>query len=89
MYGELVGGVGCLGEQGKQRMGCLLDDLRAYGINADQWMTASQDGEEWRKTEEQGAERSMAKWIAAEKVRARLRHAKVCPNMTGRTNMRR
>ena len=26
-----------------------------------------------------------AKWIAAEKVRAELRHAVVCPNMTGRT----
>ena len=52
MCGELVGGAGCLGGQGKQWMGCLLDDLRAYGINADQWTTASQDGEEWRKTEE-------------------------------------
>ena len=30
----------------------------------------------------------MAKWIAAEKVRARLRHAVVCPNVTGRTKKR-
>ena len=27
----------------------------------------------------------MAKWIAAEKARAGLRHAVVCPNVTGRT----
>ena len=30
----------------------------------------------------------MAKWIAAEKARARLRHAVVCPNVTGRTKER-
>ena len=27
----------------------------------------------------------MTKWIAAEKGRARLRYAVVCPNVTGRT----
>ena len=26
-------------------MGCFLDDLRAFGINADQWTTAAQDEE--------------------------------------------
>ena len=36
-------------------------------------------------TAEQGAERFMPKWIAAEKARAGLRHAVVCPNVTGRT----
>ena len=30
----------------------------------------------------------MVKWIAAEKARARLRHAIVCPNVTGRTKER-
>ena len=30
----------------------------------------------------------MAKWVAAEKVRARLRHAVVCPNVTGRVKDR-
>ena len=58
-----------------------LDDLRAFGINADQWTTAAQGEGEWRKT----AERFMAKWIAAEKVRAELRHAVACPSLTGRT----
>ena len=69
-------------------MGYFLDDLRAFGINADQWTTATQDEREWRKTIEQGAARSMAKWIAAEKARAGLRHAVVCPNVTGGTTER-
>ena len=30
----------------------------------------------------------MAKWIAAEKTKAVLRHAVVCPNVTGRTKER-
>ena len=62
--------------------------LRAFGINADQWTTAAQDEGEWRRTAEQGAERFMAKWIAAEKPRAGLRHAVVCPNVTERTKER-
>ena len=69
-------------------MGCFLDDLRAFGINADQWTTAAQDEGEWCKTAEQGAEHFMSKLIAAEKVRAGLRHAVVCPNVTGRTKER-
>ena len=69
-------------------MRCFLDDLRAFGINANQWTTAAQDGGGWRRTAEQGAEHFMAKWIAAEKNKARLRHAVVCPNVTGRTKER-
>ena len=69
-------------------MGCVLDDLRAFGINSDQWTTAAQDEEEWRRTAEQGAEHFMEKWIAAEKAKAGLRHAVVCPNVTGRTKKR-
>ena len=30
----------------------------------------------------------MVKWIAAEKTKAGLRHAVVCPNVTGRTKER-
>ena len=73
-------------------MGCFLDELRAFGINAGQWTTAVQDEGEWRRTAEQeaeqDAERFMAKWITAEKARAGLRHAVVCPNVTGRTKER-
>ena len=49
-------------------MGCLLDDLRASGINVDQWTTAAQNEGGWRKT---------TKWIAAEKARTGLRHTKM------------
>ena len=84
MFGELVGGAGCVGGQEKEWMGCYLDDLRAFGIHADQWTTAAQDEGEWRRT----AEYFLSKWIAAEKARAGLRHAVVCPNVTGRTKER-
>ena len=69
-------------------MRCFLDDLGAFGINTDQWTTAAQDEEEWCKMAEQGAECFMAKCIAAEKVRARLRYGLVCQNVTERTKKR-
>ena len=56
MFGELVGGAGFVGGQEKECVGCFLDDLRAFRINADQWTTAAQDEEEWCRTAEQGAE---------------------------------
>ena len=61
MFGEMVEGAGCVGGQEKEWMGCFLDDLRAFGINADQWTTAAQDKREWRRTAERGAEHFMAK----------------------------
>ena len=64
--------------------GFLDDDLKAFGNNR-QWTTTAQEEGEWRKTVEKGAEHFMAKWIAAEKVRAGVRHAVVCPNVTGMT----
>ena len=81
MFGELVGGAGCVGGQEKEWMGCFLDDLRAFGIHADQWTTAAQDEGEWCRTAEQEAEHFMARCIAADKVRAGLWHALVCPNV--------
>ena len=88
MFGEMVGGEGCVGGQENEWMGCFLDDLRAFGINADQWTTAAQDEGEYRRTAEQGAEHFMAKWIVAEKTEVGLRHAVVCPNVTGRIKKR-
>ena len=61
-----------------------MDDLRAFDINADQWKIVTQDEGKWRRTAEQGAERFMVKWNAAEKAKAGLRYAVVCPNVTGR-----
>ena len=92
MFGELVGGAGCVGGHEKEWMGCFLDDLRALGINTDQWTTAAQDEGKWCRTAEQGADHFMANWIAAEEARAGLRHAVyyiiVYPNVTGRTKER-
>ena len=88
MFREMVGGAGCVGGEEKKWMGCFPDDLRAFGINADQWTTVAQDEGEWRRTAEQGAEYFMAKWTVAEKTKAGLRHAVVCPNVTGRTKER-
>ena len=43
-----------MGGQEKEWMECFLDDLRAFGINADhQWTTAVQDEGEWRRSAEQ------------------------------------
>ena len=84
MFGEMVGGAGCVEGQEKEWMGCFLDDLKAFGINADQWTTAAQDEGEWCRT----VEHFMAKWITAEKNKAGLRHAVVCPNVAGRTKER-
>ena len=67
LFEELVGGAGCVGGQEKEWMGCFLDALRAFGINADQWTTAAQGKGEGRRMAEQGAEHFTAKWIAAEK----------------------
>ena len=61
-----MGGAGCVGSQGKEWMGCFLNDLRAFGINADQRATAAQSEEEGRRTAGQGAERFMTELIAAE-----------------------
>ena len=37
MFGEMVGGAGCVRGQEKEWMECFLGDFRAFGINADQW----------------------------------------------------
>ena len=88
MFEKLLRGKGGGGGQEKEWLGCFLDDLRAFGINADQWTTAAQDKGELRRTADQEAEHFMAKWIAAEKAKAGLRHTVVCLNVTGRTKKR-
>ena len=61
MFGELVGGAGCVGGLEKELMGCFLDGLRAFDINADQWTPAAQDDGEWRRTAEQEAKHFIVK----------------------------
>ena len=87
-FGELVGGTCCVGGQGKEWIGYLMVDLRVFGMSLDQWTTAAQDEEEWCKTVGKGAGRFMTNWVAAEKARAGLRQAVVCPNVTRRTKGR-
>ena len=78
-------GRGLRGGPGKEEwMRCLLDGLRAFIINADQWTFAVQGEGGWCKTK-QGAAFSTAKLIAAEKVRAGLRRAVACLNVMGGT----
>ena len=43
MFGESMRGAGCVGGQEKEWMECFLDDLRAFGINANLWTTAAKD----------------------------------------------
>ena len=51
MVRRIGGGRGlCGGGQEKEWTGCFLDDLIAFGINADQWTTAAQDEGECRGT---------------------------------------
>ena len=61
MFGEIVGGAGCLGGHENEWMWCFLNDLRSFGINADKRTTAAQNEGEWRRMAEQGAEHFMAK----------------------------
>ena len=59
MFGELVGGAGCVWAPRKKSgwgVSWTTTSLRIFGINADQWTTVAQDEGEWRRTAEQGAE---------------------------------
>ena len=76
------------GDKRKNVWGCLLDDLRVFGIHPDKRTIAAQDEKKWHETAKQRAEIFMTKWIAAERARAALRHAVMCPNVTGRTQGR-
>ena len=76
------------GGAGKRVEWCLLDGLRAFGINAHQCMTTAKDEGGWCETVEQGAERFMVKLIAAEKARGGLRYAVKWPNVTRNTKSR-
>ena len=46
---SMISTVYSVGGQEKEWIGCFLNDLRAFGINADQWTTAAQDEGEWRR----------------------------------------
>ena len=56
MFEELERGAVSSGGQEKEWLGCLLGDLRAFGIKTDQWTIAAQDADEWYKTANKGGE---------------------------------
>ena len=85
---ELVGGAVCVGGQEKEWMECLLDNLRGFGIDADQLTSTAQEEGDWRKVVKQEAERLMVKGVAVGKVCAGLRYEVVCLNVTGRIKNR-
>ena len=72
------GGASCVGGQEKEWMGCFLEDLRAFGTNADRWTSAAQGEGEWRRTVERGVEKFMAKRIVAEKAKAGRPEGSIC-----------
>ena len=45
IFRELMGAVGCVGGDEKKCIVCLLDDLRAFGINAEQWTVTAREEE--------------------------------------------
>ena len=76
------------GDKRKNGWGVFWTTSRVFGIHPDKWTIAAQDEGEWYGTAKQGAEIFMTKWIAAERARGALRHAVICPNVTGRTKER-
>ena len=69
-------------------MWCFVDNLRAFGINANQWTTTAQNKRELPRTLEHGVECFIQRLTAAEIVKAGLRRAVVCLNWTGMTKER-
>ena len=88
MFGEYVGGAGYLEDQEKKWKGCCWTSpaLSASTPTSGQLQPWTRGNGAGRRN--QGAECFMTKWITAEKVRAGLRHAVVCPNVTGRAKER-
>ena len=88
MFGEMVGGAGCVGGQEKEWDGVFLERPQSFRHQRRPVDNCSPGRGEMTRNGEQGAEHFMAKWITAEEAKARLRHAVVCPNVTGRTKER-
>ena len=87
IFGKLVGGAGCAGGTGI-RVDCVFPRLpQSFRHQRRPVDDAAQDEGEWCRAAEQGPH-FMDKWITVEKARAGLRHAVMCPNVTGRTKAR-
>lgn len=53
-------------------------------VRANQWIISSQGTNKWYKTVKQEAKVLMTNWISAQRLKAALRYAVVCSNVTGR-----
>ena len=84
MFGELVGGAGCVEGQEKDRMSSGRPQSFRYQRRPVDNCSPAGRGGMAQDAAEQGVERFMTKWITVGKFRARQRHA-VSPNVTGRT----
>ena len=90
MFGELLGGAGCVWGQEKEWMGCFLNDLKSELSASTQTSRQLQP-----RTRGNGAERrnkgrniSWRNGSLHVEAKAGLRHAVVCPNVTERVKER-
>ena len=76
MFGELVGGKGYLGGQGKDRMAPLKEDMPVFAMKLEGWRKAAQKACKWVRREEEGDDLFMRNWHELDRRRAEYRRAK-------------
>ena len=76
MFGEFVGGKGYSGEQEKDWMDHLKEDMSVFGMKFEGWRKAAQKAGRWFRRVEEGAELFMRNWHETERRKAAERRAK-------------
>ena len=76
MFGELVGGKGYSGGQGKDWRVHLKEDMSVFGMKFEGWRKATQKAGGWFRRVEEGAQLFMRKWHETERRKAAKRRAK-------------
>ena len=77
LYGGLVNGAKRRrGRPEKSWWTCLLDDLKAFGIDPDTWHSLARSRQGWYERVSQGAEDFLCAWKQGERDAARVRHAR-------------
>ena len=76
MFGELVGGNGYSGGQGKDWTAHLKEDMSVFGEKFEGWRKAAQKAGRWFRRVEEGAELFMGNWHVTERRKAAERRAK-------------
>ena len=66
VFGELVGGKGCSGEQDTDWMVHLKEDMSAFGMKFEGWRKAAQKAGKWFGRVDKGAESFLRNWHIAE-----------------------